>query len=220
MEEKKFSKGNSSVWPFFGFGRSNQSFLGKSDSSKTRRFLRILVGKKGFTLIELIVVIGILGLLATTAMALLNPIAQFQKANDAKRKADLSQIQKALESYYQDNQSYPDSLTYQLDPITTPPSGKTKLSWGTSWQPYMNVLPKDPTLNRQYVYYSPATLPDGTPLNGQGYCLYANLERAANDSSACKADGTKCENSPDGACGANGAGIDCNFGICSPNAKP
>jgi len=224
MEEKKFPKSYSSLRSIFGFRRHYQSNLWKHNLSSGSPFLGTIdkndKSLNGFTLIELIVVIGILGILASATLLALNPFAQFQKANDAKRKADLSQIQKALESYYQDYQVYPDSLNYQLDPVTTPPSTKTKLDWGSSWQPYMDVLPKDPTSSRHYVYYSPATLPDGTPLNGQGYCLYVNLERGANDSSVCKPGGTRCDNSPVGACGVNGMGVDCNFGICSPNAKP
>src|ERR1035437_3562444 len=112
----------------------------------------------GFTLIELIVAIGILGVMAVAAMAALNPFAQFQKANDAKRKADLSQIQKALETYYQDYGQYPayvlDSGYYYLNPVVTPPATTAEKKWGTSWQPYMNVLPIDPTSSKSYVYYS------------------------------------------------------------------
>jgi type II secretion system protein G len=174
---------------------------------------------KGFTLIEMIVTIGILGILAVTAITALNPFAQFQKANDAKRKGDLSQIQKALESYYDDYKAYPDSKKsgnyYYLNPITTPPAGKTIKAWGSSWQPYMNVIPKDPSSGKYYVYYSPPTLPDGTVFNGQGYCLYASLDKN-NDPGLCFSGGAKCTNAPAGACGS---GV-CNFGICSPNASP
>jgi len=61
----------------------------------------------GFTLIELIVAIGILGVMAVAAMAALNPFAQFQKANDAKRKADLLKFKKLWKHIYQDYGQYP-----------------------------------------------------------------------------------------------------------------
>lgn len=51
----------------------------------------------GFTLVELLIVIAIIGLLASGLMMILNPVAQIQKANDARRKSDLGQVQKALE---------------------------------------------------------------------------------------------------------------------------
>jgi general secretion pathway protein G len=61
--------------------------------------------KKGFTLIELLVVIAIIGLLSTLAIVALNSARQ--KSRDAKRVADVKQIQTALELYYNDNFGYP-----------------------------------------------------------------------------------------------------------------
>ncbi|MDO8564485.1 MAG: type II secretion system protein [bacterium] len=53
---------------------------------------------RGFTLIELLVVIAIIGLLSSVVFASLNSARG--KARDARRKADLTQISKALELYY------------------------------------------------------------------------------------------------------------------------
>jgi len=164
--------------------------------------------RKGFTLIELIIVIGILGILATAALAILNPFAQFQKADDAKRKADLSQIQKALESYYQDYQRYPAQNAPAVYKIQDSTLGL--IDWGAKWGTYMNVVPKDPVATDHYVYYSP---------DGQSYCLYASLERNS-DPALCKPGDpkTKCTTAPATGCG-NGS-IACNFGVCSPNILP
>lgn len=61
--------------------------------------------QSGFTLIELLVVIAIIGLLASMiVIALANSRA---KARDAKRKQDMLNIGKALELYYNTNNSYP-----------------------------------------------------------------------------------------------------------------
>lgn len=62
---------------------------------------------KGFTLIELMVVIAIIGLLSSIMLASLTN-ARLQ-ARDAKRVSDLSQIKIALEEYYQDHGYYPAS---------------------------------------------------------------------------------------------------------------
>lgn len=60
---------------------------------------------KGFTLIELLVVIAIIGLLSTLAVVALNSARS--KSRDAKRIADIKQIQTALELYFNEWNSYP-----------------------------------------------------------------------------------------------------------------
>lgn len=68
--------------------------------------MKIKIAKKsGFTLIELLVVIAIIGLLSTLAIVALN--SSRIKSRDAKRLADVRQIQTALELYYDKNGNYP-----------------------------------------------------------------------------------------------------------------
>ena len=62
---------------------------------------------RGFTLIELMVVISIIGLLSSVILATLNS-AKYS-ANDARRFSDLRQMEKALDTYYADNGKYPDT---------------------------------------------------------------------------------------------------------------
>lgn len=61
--------------------------------------------KQGFTLIELLVVVAIIGLLATLSIVALNNARA--RARDARRVADIKQIQTALELYYNDYGIYP-----------------------------------------------------------------------------------------------------------------
>lgn len=169
----------------------------------------------GFTLLELIVVIGILAILALLILMIVNPFAQFQKANDAKRKEDLAQIQRTLEQYYQDNGVYPTGTQdYKLtNPQLTP------IPWGSSWSPYMNVVPSDPDGTKSYIYIS----------TGQKYWIYTALDRGGLDVQACNATNTSCQQSPFSSycqcasvpvnvyCG--GTHI-CTYGVSSPNTSP
>lgn len=59
----------------------------------------------GFTLIELLVVISIIGLLASVILVSLQSARS--RSRDAKRVADMNQIAKGLELYYNENSGYP-----------------------------------------------------------------------------------------------------------------
>lgn len=63
--------------------------------------------KKGFTLIELLVVIAILGILAAAVLVAIDPIEQLARANDTGRKSSVTQLGRALQTYYTANQAYP-----------------------------------------------------------------------------------------------------------------
>lgn len=166
--------------------------------------------QKGFTLVEMLIVIGMVGVLASVVLVGLNPLDQLRKANDTDRKKDLSEFQKALELYYEDNNRYPAS-----SPDFKVMNGTTTLAWGVAWNPYMKALPKDPVNARNYVYYSPASS------NGQTYYVYASLERTK-DPNTCNG-GSACVSL--GGSGfptatACGTGATCNYAVSSPNVSP
>jgi type II secretion system protein G len=99
--------------------------------------------KNGFTIIELIVVISIISLLAS--IVLVNVNGYLAKARDARRAADIAQLQKALEMYYADHGQYPISggAIFPVSSFSNSNDG----SWGTLQtllQPYMPKLPTDP----------------------------------------------------------------------------
>lgn len=112
-----------------------------------------MVQKKGFTLLEILVTITIIGILAAVISG--NFVNSLKKGRDAKRKADLGQIRAALELYYEDNKAYPLSVTFGGQ-ITHPTIGSKY---------YMTTVPIDPS-GFDYAYDS-----DGTY-----YKLYSCIE--------------------------------------------
>lgn len=97
---------------------------------------------RGFTLIELLVVITIIGILSSIVLVSLNSARS--KARDARRKADMRQLQIALEFYYDNNGSYPASDNW----LSSEP-GDFFSNNGGNWIPglvpqYMPTLPRDP----------------------------------------------------------------------------
>lgn len=76
--------------------------------------------KKGFTLLEMLVVIGIIGIIVS--MGFVSYSTSQKKARDAKRKSDLSAIQNSLEQYYSVcNYSYPTSISSPIQcTVVTP----------------------------------------------------------------------------------------------------
>ncbi len=70
--------------------------------------LNIKTGKKGFTLLELIIVISIIGILLTIAQPTYkNSVI---KAKETVLRENLFAMRSAIDQYYADNQRYPDSL--------------------------------------------------------------------------------------------------------------
>lgn len=107
---------------------------------------------KGFTLVELLVVVAIIGLLAGIAVVSVNSVRV--KARDAKRIADVKQIQNALELYNNTKGGqYPLNKAAQSVDLTGKVLSEEKgIDTTGGGEIYINVIPADPTTGRKYEY--------------------------------------------------------------------
>lgn len=136
------------------------------------------INKRGFTLIELLVVIAIIGLLSTLAVVALNNARA--KSRDAKRIADIKQIQTALELYYNECNGYPVQVAGLLTTATDYGDGTTDCA--SDFGTFMQQIPEAPT-----------------PIDGTACDTTNNPYLYV----SCEADGGTCDGTKDGTMGAS-----------------
>lgn len=153
--------------------------------------MHINIQKKGFTLIEILVAIAIIGILATMLLANFQGIRA--RARDAQRKRDLNELRTALRLFYNDNQSYPLNTPdrdfgtveseYKITCLTTGAAPSDAIEWGSAFtcggNTYMQELPEDPLEGHIRYYYEVGP-------NGDSFSLWACLENTADsDAESC-----------------------------------
>jgi general secretion pathway protein G len=106
------------------------------------------LAQRGFTLIELMVVLVIIGVLA--ALIVPNVLDRADDARSTAAKTDVANLMQALKLYKLDNQRFP-SGEQGLQALVTKPTGGPIPG---NWKPYVDKLPNDPW-GRPYQYLNP-----------------------------------------------------------------
>jgi len=107
---------------------------------------------QGFTLIELMVVIVILGILAGLVAPKL--MGRTDDARIAKARADIASLETALDLYKLDNKIYPDTEQGLMALVEKPDTGNVPQNWREGGYLKKGKVPKDPWGN-EFVYISP-----------------------------------------------------------------
>lgn len=126
--------------------------------------------KKGFSLVEIMVVISIIGILSGLSLGFVGTIQK--NTRDAQRESDLRVLQSAIQQFYADQNYYPNDLRTQLlngSALTNPNGSKT----------YLSQTPKDPNApSTTYCYTSQlSSLSTGTSCASanSGMCHFYEL---------------------------------------------
>jgi len=165
--------------------------------------------KKGFTLLELLIVIGILAILSTTVVLVINPAELLRRARDSQRISDLNTLKSAITLFIAETGTSTIGSAYGTQTYshvsgvscggTNPASAISTLTNGTGWIPInfdsmaigspISALPVDPnastaaTGNLYYVYL----VGDESKLL---FKLVANMESATYSSGPDNVEGT------------------------------
>jgi len=102
----------------------------------------------GFTLVEIMVVVVILGILAVLIVP--RVLGRSDEARQAAAKHDIATVMQSLKLYRLDNGRYPTSEQGLQALVTKPASAPAP----SNWKPYLDKVPKDPWGNT-YQYLSP-----------------------------------------------------------------
>lgn len=129
--------------------------------------------QRGFSLIEIMVVVVIIGIIASIVVPKI--MSRPDEARKVKAKQDVLSIQNALDLYKLDNGVYPTTDQGLAALVEKPSINPTP----ANWKPYLKSVPKDPW-GREYLYLNPGQhsevdvftygaegQPDGTGINAE-----------------------------------------------------
>ena len=125
------------------------------------------LGRRGFTLIELMIVIMIIGILA--AIAVPNYQSGVVKAREAVLREDLYNFRSVIDQFYTDQGKYPDSIIELKE------------------KKYMRDIPKDPFTkkNDTWIFVSPpselTSATSGAPVTGNVYDIHSGSNQISSD---------------------------------------
>jgi prepilin-type N-terminal cleavage/methylation domain-containing protein len=124
--------------------------------------------KKGFTLLEILLVIAAIGVLAAIVIVALNPTRQLSQVRNTTRRSDINNLAKAFDQYLIDEGSYPSGLTSSYQELCFQDASDCTglLDVRSDMAPrYLAGVPRDPSLNGNNSGYRVAINPDNNKIS-------------------------------------------------------
>ncbi len=115
------------------------------------------IKNKGFTLLEILLGITLIGVLASIAFTLINPNLRLAQSRDLNRQKDITDIQQALELYATRNSGdYPAGIVLgSYKEICGQVISSECVDLGTLIPQYLSYVPKDPSGNNYKIGINP-----------------------------------------------------------------
>lgn len=117
-----------------------------------KKMKKILTNSRGMTLIEIMVVVTILGIIAT--LVTVNVIGRLDQAKVSAAKTQIKNLETALDEFRRDNGFYPQTEQGLKALIEKPSTGRVPTSYPKGGYVKGNSVPRDPW-NCEFSYYSP-----------------------------------------------------------------
>lgn len=141
--------------------------------------MNLKIGHKGFTLIEILIVVAIIAILSSVVLVGLGPTQR--AGRDARRVSDLKQTQTGLELYYNKCGYYPGDAEASNPCSATPADANTWSSMTTALTGSnigVKNVPQDPTSG--HTYYYGTNVITGATTGVSSYVIAATLEDVNN----------------------------------------